>query len=69
MSVEKSYVTFGNRFQFRSTKSEIWGWHVWIGCHAEFISASLEILNQVQDDVSHRLSDGFVFVSDFDIRI
>jgi len=44
------------------------GWYVWIGCHAEFISASHQILNQVQDDIFGRLFDDLGFVSSFDIR-
>jgi len=40
-----------------------------MGCHAEFISASPEILNQVQDDTSDGFFDGLEFVSNFDIRI
>jgi hypothetical protein len=44
-------------------KFELCGWHVWIGCHAEFISASHEILNQVQDDISDGPCDGLGFVS------
>jgi len=39
-----------------------------MGCHAEFISASHEILNQVQDDISGGLFDDLGFVSSFDIR-
>ncbi len=34
---------------------------VWIGCHAEFISASHEILNQVQHDISDTLFGDFGF--------
>ena len=43
----------------------------WIGCHAELVSASPEILNQVQDDIFNRFFDdpGFFRILIFEFRI